>query len=60
MSSQQSHSSSEGLSLLDIDHQAFAVTIAYPRKRSCEEIDSVFDEIDSYAEGGTYIPDAIP
>ena len=59
MGSQQSHSSSEGLSLLDIGPRGPVVIVAYPGRRSSEETDSVFDEIDSYPEGGTYILNAI-
>ena len=37
-----------------------SITIAYPGGRVSEESDPVFAEIDSYPEGTTYIPDAIP
>ena len=52
MSSQQSYSSSEGLSLSNISPRAPIVTIAYHGKRSSEETDSVFDEINSFPNGG--------
>ena len=48
------------MSLLDIGPRAPAITVAYSRRRLSEDADSVFDEIDSYHEGGTYILDAIP
>ena len=60
VSSQQPHSPSEGLSSSDIGPRAPVVTVAYPRRRSSEDTDSVYDKVDNYPEGGTYIPDAIP
>ena len=52
MSSQQSYSSSEGLSLSNISPRAPSVTVAYPGKRSSKETDSIFDEIDSFPDRG--------
>ena len=48
------------MNLSNIGPRAPVVIVAYLGKRSSEETDTVFDEIISYLEGGTYIPDAIP
>ena len=47
------------MTLLDIDHRVLSVTVAYPGRRSSEQIDSIFEEIDSCPKGRTYIPDAV-
>ena len=60
MGYQGSSNSSEGLTLLDINHRVISVTVAYPGRRSSEQIDSIFKEIDSCLKGGTYIPNAVP
>ena len=59
-SSQGSYSLSDNLTLGDVGYGVPSVTIAYSRRRVSEESDLIFAEIDSYPEGGTYIPDAIP
>ena len=58
-SSQGSPSSSDGLTFTNVDPRTPSVVVAYARRRVSEESDSIFEEIDSYPEGGTY-PDAIP
>ena len=58
--SQESPSASEGLTSSDIDHRVPSVTVAYSRKRISEETNPIFEKIDSYPKGGTYIPDVVP
>ena len=59
-SSQGSHSSNDDLTFGDVGPRVPTITIAYSGRRVSEESDLVYAEIDSYPEGRTYIPDAIP
>ena len=59
-SSQGSHSSSDDLTLGNVGPRIHFITIAYSGRRVSKESNIIFAEIDSYPEGGTYIPDAIP
>ena len=55
-----SPSSNDALTLLNVGPRVPYVTIAYFRSRVSEESDPIFEEINSYPEGGTYIPDTVP
>ena len=59
-SSQGSPSSSDGLTFTNVGPRVLSVTVAYSWRRVSKESNPTFEEIDSYPEGGTYIPDAIP
>ena len=59
-SNQGSPSSSDGFTFTNVGPRVPFVTVAYSGRRVSEESNPIFEEIDSYHEGGTYIPDAIP
>ena len=59
-SSQGSYSLSDYLTFGNVGPKVPSATIAYSGRRVSEESDPIFAEIDSYHEGGSYIPDAIP
>ena len=59
-SSQGSPSLSDGLAFTNVGPRVPSVTIVYSGKKVSEESNPLFEEIDSYPEVGTYIPDVIP
>ena len=51
---------SDSLTFSNVGPRVPSVTVAYSEMRVNKESNPIFEEIDSYPEGGTYIPDAIP
>ena len=51
---------SDGLTFTNVGPRVPSVTIVYSGKKVSEESNPLFEEIDSYPEVGTYIPDVIP